>query len=118
MFTYAAHIDKVVDGDTVDVSIDLGFHIWHKVRLRLNGLDTPEHGTIFGDSVKAFVISHLEGTDVVVTTWKPDKYGRILAEVFIKGESFNKVLLDRGYAKVYDGGKKTLWTAEELSKTI
>lgn len=106
MFTYNAHVERVVDGDTIDVSIDLGFDIWHKVRLRLADIDTPEVSTEKGKLVKKFVIEFLEGKDVVIETTKPDKYGRYLATVFLNGESFNKALLTMEYAVAYNGGKK------------
>ena len=110
MFNYTAHVDRVIDGDTVDVSIDLGFDIWHKVRLRLNGLDTPEKNTELGKTVAAFVKSELEGKDIVISTLKPDKYGRYLVEITKDGASFNKMLIDKGYAHPYDGGKKIAWS--------
>ena len=110
MFTYTAHITKVVDGDTVDVEIDLGFDIWHKTRLRLAGIDTPEKSTEIGKKVSAYVKEALEGQTVTITTTKPDKYGRYLAEIFINNNSFNKNLIDIGMAKPYNGGKKEAWT--------
>ena len=110
MFTYTAHVDRVVDGDTIDVSIDLGFDIWHKTRLRLAGIDTPEVKTDLGKVVKKYAIDTLEGKIVVIQTTKPDKYGRYLATIFLDDKNFNELLIDNGYARAYDGGKKIEWT--------
>jgi micrococcal nuclease len=107
MFTYNAIVERVIDGDTVDVHIDLGFDIWHSVRLRLSGLDAPEMATDAGKTAKRFVKDALEGESVTITTSKTDKYGRYLAEIFVRGNSFNKSLLDLGFAVPYDGGKRT-----------
>jgi endonuclease YncB( thermonuclease family) len=56
MYTYFTKIDKVVDGDTVDVFIDLGFNVWHKERIRLAGIDTAEKNTAFGKATKKLLI--------------------------------------------------------------
>lgn len=106
MFTYDAIVERVIDGDTIDVHVDLGFDIWHSVRLRLSDLDTPEVGTPEGKAAKTYVKDALEGECVTIVTHKTDKYGRYLAEVFIRGNSFNKSLIDLGFAKPYDGGKR------------
>lgn len=110
MFTYNAKVVRVVDGDTIDVEIDLGFDIWHKTRLRLTGIDTPEVNTEIGRKARDYVKAALEGQMVVITTTKPDKYGRYLAEIFVNENSFNKNLIDIGMAKVYTGGKRESWT--------
>jgi endonuclease YncB( thermonuclease family) len=105
MFTYDAIVWRIIDADTVEVSIDLGFHIWHLVKVRLIGLDAPERFTEEGKAATQFTRDLLEGEFVTITTYKPDKYGRYLAEIFIKsGDSFNKLLLDTGHAVPYDGG--------------
>ena len=106
MFTYNAFVTNVVDGDTIDVEIDLGFDIWHHVRLRLAGIDTPETSTQAGKDARVYAKKHLEKRAVVITTYKPDKYGRYLADVIVDGVSFNKTLIDEGMAKAYDGGKR------------
>lgn len=106
MFTYNAIVERVIDGDTVDVHVDLGFDIWHSVRLRLVGLDTPEMATPEGKAAKTFVKDAIEGQEVIITTHKTDKYGRYLAEIFYRGTSFNKTLVDMGFAVPYDGGKR------------
>ena len=109
---------KVVDGDTIDVVIDLGFDISYTSRVRLAGIDTPESRTtdarekILGVEVKEYLKKALEGaTDIVIRTEKVDsseKYGRILGWLFVNKEtgSLNMELVNKGYAWSYDGGTK------------
>ncbi len=109
---------KVVDGDTIDVDIDLGFNVSYTQRVRLAGIDTPESRTTdlkekaLGLEVKEYLKHSLEGAeDVVIQTEKPDsseKYGRILGWLFIDDEetSINEKMINDGYAWEYDGGTK------------
>ena len=119
MYEYYTKIDKVVDGDTVDVFIDLGFSVWHKERIRLAGIDTAEKNTPLGKALKAFLVTNLEGKMVRLQVSKPDKYGRYLGMVFLKDStvSINEQLIKANLAKAYGGDSKVgLWTPEELSK--
>jgi micrococcal nuclease len=109
---------KVVDGDTIDVDIDLGFNVSYTQRVRLAGIDTPESRTTdlrekaLGLEVKEYLKSLLDSTDdIVIQTEKPDsseKYGRILGWLFIDDEetSINEKMINDGYAWEYDGGTK------------
>ena len=109
---------KVVDGDTIDVDIDLGFNVSYTQRVRLAGIDTPESRTTdlkekaLGLEVKEYLKHSLEGAeDVVIQTEKPDsseKYGRILGWLFINDDeiSLNEKMINEGYAWEYDGGTK------------
>lgn len=119
MYEYTTKIEKVIDGDTVDVFIDLGFKIWHKDRLRLNGIDTPEKNTPLGAELKKFLIENLEGKLVRLRVTKPDKYGRYLATIYLNSDiSINDQLIQAGLAKPYFGASKDgVWSDEELSKT-
>jgi micrococcal nuclease len=120
MYEYYTKIDKVVDGDTVDVFIDLGFSVWHKERIRLAGIDTAEKNTPLGKALKTFLIANLEGKIVKLQVSKPDKYGRYLGTVFLKDSvtSINDQLIKANLAKPYGGDSKVgLWTAEELAKS-
>jgi micrococcal nuclease len=119
MYEYYTKIDKVVDGDTVDVFIDLGFSVWHKERIRLSGVDTAEKNTPLGKALKAYMKELLEGKMVRLQVTKPDKYGRYLGKVFLAGEeSINDQLIKHGLAKPYGGDSKAgLWTDQELSKS-
>ena len=115
LYTYSARVVRVIDGDTIDVDIDLGFGTWlHSRRLRLFGLDTPEKNTPEGVKAKQFTVDWVsksinkDGMLVVRTlSDKPDKYGRILASVYgATSVSLNDELLSSGNAKAYFGGKK------------
>lgn len=119
MYTYYTKIDKVVDGDTCDVFIDLGFSVWHKERIRLAGIDTAEKNTPLGKALKEFLIKNLEGKLVKLEVSKPDKYGRYLGKIYLKSDiSVNDQLIKAGLAKSYGGDSKAgLWTEEELKKT-
>lgn len=120
MYQYRAEITKVVDGDTIDVFIDLGFDVWHKERIRLAGIDTPEKNTPLGKELKRFMKEKLTGMLVTVDVSKPDKYGRYLGEISFddKAETLNNMLYGYKLAKLYGGASKTsLWAAEELLST-
>ena len=109
---------KVVDGDTIDASIDLGFDISLEKRIRLAGIDTPESRTTnlkeksLGLESKEWLKKALEGAnDILIKTELPDsteKYGRIIGHLFINGQetSLNTQMIDAGYALAYDGGTK------------
>ena len=119
---------KIVDGDTIDVVIDLGFDISFTSRVRLAGIDTPESRTtdarekILGLEVKEYLKKALDGaTDIVIRTEKVDsseKYGRILGWLFInrQTDSLNTELVNKGYAWSYDGGTKSKDFEELLRK--
>jgi len=111
-------VHKVVDGDTIDADIDLGFDISLTKRIRLAGVDTPESRTSdanekkYGLESKEWLKHHLEGAkDIIIRTELPDsteKYGRIIGHLFINGEetSLNNQMIAEGYAWEYDGGTK------------
>ena len=109
---------KVVDGDTIDASIDLGFDISLSKRIRLAGIDTPESRTrdleekALGLESKEWLKKALEGAkDILIKTELPDsteKYGRIIGHLFINGQetSLNNQMIDEGYAWPYERDKK------------
>ena len=115
-------IDKVVDGDTIDVTIDLGFDLYKKERVRVAGVDTPEKRTrnleekALGLDATAWIKDHLEGAidgddDLIIRTELDGgvgKYGRLLGWLYIGDAtvSLNEKMIDEGYAWAYDGGKK------------
>ena len=119
MYKYKAKLLRVVDGDTADVMIDLGFDVWTKQRLRFKGVDTWEKRTrnkeekVKGLAASAFTKEHLERNNGIFTiqSYGVGKYGRVLAEVYVKGEvkSLNQLLLENGHAYVYEGGKKQVF---------
>ncbi len=119
MYTYYTKIENVVDGDTVDVFIDLGFKVWRSERIRLVGVDTAEKNTPYGKATKAYLTQLLAGKLVKLEVFKPDKYGRYLGKIYINSEiSINDQMVAKGMAKGYMGDSKVgLWTQEELNKT-
>ena len=113
-------ISKVVDGDTIDANIDLGFDISLTKRIRLAGIDSPESRTTnlkekaLGLETKEWLKKTLEDAkDILIKTEKPDsteKYGRIIGHLFINDQetSLNNQMIDEGYALAYEGGKKDM----------
>ena len=111
-------ITKVVDGDTIDADIDLGFDISLSKRIRLAAVDTPESRTAdtnekkYGLESKDWLKHRLEfAKDILIKTELPDsteKYGRIIGHLYINGEetSVNNQMINEGYAWEYDGGTK------------
>ena len=116
MHEYNCKILRVVDGDTVDVDIDLGFGIWrHKERVRLLGIDTPESRTRdkeekrFGLLSKQYLKDHYPtGSMAVLRTHKDatGKFGRILGELVWENTTINKIMVDEHYAVLYNGQSK------------
>ncbi len=105
-YTYMATLDRVIDGDTVVLNIDLGFRMTAKLPVRLNGLNCPEHGTPDGTAATDFITKWFEGkpTVLVATMKDPEKYGRWLGTVTAPGGSaLNADLLASGHAAAWDG---------------
>ena len=121
MYEYKCEIVKIVDGDTIDVNIDLGFGTWiHNERIRLYGIDTPESRTrdleekAKGLEAKAYVKDLLENSDdgkFSIISHGRGKYGRVLGEIFVKGheKSVNELLKENGHAYEYHGEKKKVF---------
>ena len=111
---------KVVDGDTIDASIDLGFDISLSKRIRLAGIDSPESRTTnlkekaLGLESKEWLKKALEGAkDILIKTELPgstEKYGRIIGHLFVNDQetSLNNQMIAEGYALEYEGGKKDM----------
>ena len=111
-------ITKVVDGDTIDADIDLGFDISLTKRIRLAGVDTPESRTTdanekkYGLQSKEWLKHKVENAkDILIKTELPDsteKYGRIIGHLFVNDQeiSLNDQMIVEGYAWLYDGGTK------------
>jgi len=126
-YIYKAKLDRVVDGDTVDALIDVGFNIWFKKRIRFKGVDTWESRTrnleekALGLKAKARTKELLEKVSSKsgyfrIRSYGLGKYGRVLADVFIEDKdgkqwNINQTLISEGHAYVYDGGKKKVFTS-------
>ena len=128
MYEYAIkEVVKVVDGDTIDIIIDLGFDLTKKERVRLAGIDTPESRTRdleekkFGLEAKTFLERRLKdgfGSGLKVKTEKDGKYGRMLGWVICAKTNINEEMVYRGYAWEYDGGTKKKDLEELRSKRV
>lgn len=106
MYEYKAKIINVVDGDTVDALIDLGFKVQTLQRLRLTRVDTPERTQPGYGAARDFVKQLVEGKDVIMRSHKASKWGYFLADISIDGKDVADMLLMAGLAKEYDGGTK------------
>ena len=115
MYRYKVNVVKVVDGDTVDVDIDLGFGMsYKKQRVRMVGIDTPESRTRdlvekkFGKASKAHLKSILESGDIELVSHDKGKFGRILGDLFIGSSTFsvNQQMINDHHAVAYTGGNK------------
>ena len=124
MFEYFCKVTRVVDGDTIDVEVDLGFDIIHRARVRMMGIDTPESRTrnkaekVLGLASKARLKELLANRRVKLETIKEGKgkFGRILATVWTSDKkgveeylNINEKLIEEGHARPYFGGSKVPW---------
>ena len=126
-YNYKAKLVRVVDGDTVDALIDVGFDIWFKKRIRFKGIDTWESRTrnleekALGLKAKARTKELLEKVSSKsgyfrIKSYGLGKYGRVLADVFIMDKDgkqwrVNNQLIKEGHAYKYEGGKKKVFTS-------
>ena len=116
MYEYRCKIRRVVDGDTVDIDIDLGFGVWlHKERVRIYGIDTPESRTRdkeekkYGLMAKEFVKQFVKGDSIKLTTQKYDakgKFGRILGDIIVDNKSLSDTMIQEHHAVIYHGQSK------------
>jgi micrococcal nuclease len=124
-YIYRGKLERVVDGDTIDALIDVGFDIWIKKRIRYSGIDTWESRTrdleekAKGLEAKARNKELLEKVSSKSGYFRlkshgVGKYGRVLGEIFIEDKdgkqyNINKTLISEGHAYIYDGGKKQIF---------
>ena len=121
MYEYKALINRVIDGDTVDIDIDLGFGIWMKdERIRVMGIDTPELRTsdklekVFGLAAKDRLKELIPEGSVQILKTEIDKdgedakgkFGRILGDFIVEGYRITEILVDEGHAVEYHGQSK------------
>jgi len=133
-YIYKAKLERVVDGDTVDALIDLGFDTWVKKRIRYKGIDTWESRTKDLDEKKLGLAAKERNKELLESvSSKPGyfrlrshgvgKYGRVLGELFIKDNegieyNINQTLIDEGHAYEYEGGKKKMFVNKETKKDV
>jgi len=123
MYEYSCKVERVVDGDTIDVVLDLGFDILYKCRVRLYGIDTPESRTrnldekARGKMAGAFLKEAVEEGKVVIQTKLKDskgKYGRVLGNVVVDGKNINQLMIKCHLAVAYHGQSKDDVEAEHM----
>ena len=111
-YFYDIKIEKIVDGDTFDCAIDVGFNIWIKQRVRMQGIDAPETRTrdkiekAKGIEAKDFLSKSCydatkQGSKIQLLSHGTGKYGRLLGELFIDGVNINQKMVDDGFAETY-----------------
>ena len=126
-YIYRGKLERVVDGDTIDALIDVGFDIWIKKRIRYSGIDTWESRTRdLAEKAKGLEAKARNKELLMEVSSKSGyfrlkshgvgKYGRVLGEIFIedsegKQYNINETLISEGHAYVYEGGKKKLFTS-------
>lgn len=124
MHEYKIEMVRVVDGDTVDVDIDLGFGVWmRKQRIRLYAIDTPESRTsdsvekIYGLAAKDFLVKWTNAGGLTLKTFKDGKgkFGRILGEIWMGDQNINQLLVDNHHAVRYHGQSKNEIVSEHLN---
>ena len=130
MFDYNCKVKRIVDGDTLDAYIDLGFDVWTTKRIRFMGIDTPESRTRdltekrYGKGAKHRLVEMLETNDnkFIIRSHGTGKFGRVLGELFIPEFhcSVNQQMITEGHAVAYFGGSKqevkdALLAAREVS---
>ena len=126
-YIYRGKLERVVDGDTIDALIDVGFDIWVKKRIRYKGLDAWESRTRDLEEKKLGLAAKARNKDLLenvsakpgyfrLKSYGVGKYGRVLGEIFIMDSNgvqmnINNTLIQEGHAYVYEGGKKKVFSA-------
>lgn len=114
LYNYSATVIKIIDGDTIDCTVDLGFNITINERFRLYGVDTPEKNSTdlklkeLSENATKFVSDSILGKHIFIDSTGKDKYGRWLATIHVSmtDKSINEQLIDNGFAKAYFGDNK------------
>lgn len=102
LYTYNAKLIKIVDGDTLDVIVDLGFDVFKKIRCRLANINAPEMNTDAGKASKQYLVNLIPvNSDIVIKSKKYDKYGRSVATIYFNDININDLMLHEGYAIPY-----------------
>lgn len=106
---------RVIDGDSQDLRIDLGYNLTVKTKTRVRGIDTPENSTEAGKLVTAVHWRWIKGKSLEWRSRELEKYGRSLGDLFANEESWSEYLTKNGLAHEYDGkSARKSWTEDEL----
>lgn len=111
-YKYKAYVEIVLDGDTCDCLIDLGFKTHRRERIRFYGIDCPESRSSDpqekekGLAAKEYVKRAIEGKWVMIETAKQGKFGRYLGKIYIEDRCLNDELIEKGIGRPYFGGKR------------
>ena len=124
-YIYRGKLERVVDGDTIDALIDIGFDVWVKKRIRYKGIDTWESRTRNLDEKKLGLAAKARNKELLenvsskpgffrLKSYGTGKYGRVLADIYIQDNEGNSIwineqLITEGHAYVYEGGKKKVF---------
>ena len=109
MYYYNAKLIRIIDGDTIEAMVDLGFFTWKSIRVRLYGIDTPETRTKDllekekGLAAKERLSQLLRGGEFELESLGVDKYGRCLGKIYVATLDINQTLLNEGHAREYYG---------------
>jgi micrococcal nuclease len=98
LYNYRAKCVNVVDGDTADMVIDVGFYLTTRVRVRFLGINTPERGREGYSEATEHLESLILDREVIIETYKSDSFGRYLGTVYVDGKNVNREMIDLGYA--------------------
>ena len=126
-YIYRGKLERVVDGDTIDALIDVGFDIWIKKRIRYSGIDTWESRTRDLVEKQKGLQAKARNQELLMKVSSKSgyfrlkshgvgKYGRVLGEIYIEDKegkqyNINKTLIEEGHAYIYEGGKKKMFTS-------
>lgn len=105
MYQYHVDVTRVIDGDTFEGTVDLGFSInLNKIRFRLLGVDTPERNEEGYHEATEFTAQMIEGKTILIQSYDKDAFGRYLVDVFLEDEkqTLNEMLIAEGYAELYE----------------
>jgi micrococcal nuclease len=101
LYNYRAVCTRVIDGDTADLVIDVGFKMTTTQRVRLLGINTPERGQEGYQEAKDYLTSRILEKTLVISTRKSDVFGRYLGTIYVEDENVNEELLREGLAVVF-----------------
>ena len=111
-YIYAADVVRIIDGDSIVLKADLGFEVWISKSFRLNGIDTPEiktkvenekkHALIARDALSERILNKIVRLENV----ESEKYGRLLADVYLDNDNLNEWMIEKNYAVKYAGDTK------------